>query len=49
MYKTTDYYSAPHERVLCWNDPDIAIAWPLNGDPILSAKDATGTSLADLI
>lgn len=48
MYKTTDYYSPVHERVLCWNDPEIGIAWPLNGEPILAAKDATGSYLKDI-
>ena len=49
MYKTTDYYSPTHERVLRWNDPEIGISWPLNGDPILAAKDASGSFLADII
>ena len=43
LYKTTDYYSPEHERALAWNDPHVAIAWPLDqlaGAPTLSAKDA---------
>jgi len=46
LYKTTDYWYAEHERTLLWNDPALAIVWPLREPPILSAKDAAGTPLA---
>jgi dTDP-4-dehydrorhamnose 3,5-epimerase len=46
LYKTTDYWAAEHERTLAWNDPDLAIGWPLQGPPVLSAKDASGVPLA---
>lgn len=42
LYKTTDYYAPNHERCLLWNDSDLAIAWPLEATPILSAKDQAG-------
>ena len=42
LYKTTDYWAPEHERSIIWNDSDLAIAWPLQGDPLLSAKDAAG-------
>jgi len=45
LYKMTDYWYPEHERILAWNDSDIAIAWPLQGEPILSAKDRAGTRL----
>jgi dTDP-4-dehydrorhamnose 3,5-epimerase len=46
LYKTTDYYSPTHERTLLWNDPQLAIPWPVTGEPLLAAKDKTGTPLA---
>ncbi len=50
LYKTTDYYAPEHERCLAWNDPTLAIAWPLEGEPLLSGKDRLGLTLdqADL-
>jgi dTDP-4-dehydrorhamnose 3,5-epimerase len=47
LYKTTDYYAPEHERSLQWNDPVLNIAWPLQGDPLLSAKDKSAASLAE--
>ena len=47
LYKTTDYYAPSHERTIAWNDPDIGIAWPLAGAPLLSAKDQAGARLKD--
>ncbi len=47
QYKCTDFYAPEYERSLRWNDPALAIDWPLvNGSaPLLSAKDAEGTYL----
>jgi len=45
LYKTTDYYAQQHERCLIWNDPDVGIAWPLSGEPVLAAKDRAGLRL----
>ncbi len=45
-YMTTDYYAPEHERSLLWNDPALAIPWPLDGPPLLSAKDQAGTLLS---
>lgn len=42
LYKTTDYYAPEQERCIYWNDPDLAIAWPLKGSPLISAKDQVG-------
>jgi dTDP-4-dehydrorhamnose 3,5-epimerase len=38
-YKVTDEYSPEHEAGIVWNDPDIAVAWPVT-QPILSRRDA---------
>lgn len=46
-YKTTDYWAPEHERVLSWNDPALAIDWPLDGEPMLSGKDSQGKLLAE--
>lgn len=42
LYKTTEYYSPEHERCIIWNDADIAIEWPIQGHPMISAKDEKG-------
>lgn len=47
LYKTTDYYAPEHERCIRWDDPSLAIDWPLDGAPQLSAKDQAGLSFAD--
>lgn len=41
-YKVTDYYAPEHERTILWNDHELAIKWPLEGDPVLNDKDARG-------
>lgn len=46
LYKTTDYYAPEDERCLIWNDTDVAIDWPKDLEPILSAKDRLGLSLS---
>ncbi|MBC6418520.1 MAG: dTDP-4-dehydrorhamnose 3,5-epimerase, partial [Prochloron sp. SP5CPC1] len=47
LYKTTAYYAPQEERSLLWNDPDLAISWPLKEEPLLSAKDKAGQTLQD--
>ena len=47
LYKASGYYSADHDRSIRWDDPDIGIAWPLDGEPILSHKDAGAPYLRD--
>lgn len=42
LYKTTDYYAPDYERCIIWNDPTIAIKWPLQQQPVLSQKDSQG-------
>ncbi len=45
LYKTTDYWFPEHERSLLWNDPRIGIQWPMDGQPLLAAKDKVGKLL----
>lgn len=45
LYKTTDYYAPQHERCIAWNDPYLAINWPIESMPSLSGKDAQGCTL----
>ncbi len=44
-YKCTDFYDQGHELTVIWNDPEIAIEWPIE-TPILSQKDAEGKPLS---
>jgi dTDP-4-dehydrorhamnose 3,5-epimerase len=46
LYKITDYWYPEHERTLLWKDPALGIAWPLDGEPRLAAKDVEGKLLA---
>ena len=47
LYKTTDYYAPEYERSISWNDPTIGIQWPLDTEPLRSAKDMLGQALAN--
>jgi dTDP-4-dehydrorhamnose 3,5-epimerase len=47
-YKTTDIYSPQDELMLRWDDPDLAIDWPLDGPPTLSDKDRNAPLLRDI-
>jgi dTDP-4-dehydrorhamnose 3,5-epimerase len=49
IYKVNRYYSPEHDRGLLWNDPALGIDWGLaSAEPVLSAKDRTHPTLADL-
>lgn len=48
VYKCTDYYAPEQERCIRWDDPDLAIDWPIQGsEPLLSEKDRTGAQFCD--
>ena len=47
QYKCTDYYDPSDEGGVIWNDPDVAIEWPI-ADPSLSNKDAILPTLKEL-
>lgn len=46
LYKSTDYYAPTHERCIAWDDPSLAIEWPIDGTPTLSEKDTKGQLLS---
>jgi dTDP-4-dehydrorhamnose 3,5-epimerase len=50
LYKLDDFWSPQHERTIVWDDAQIGVRWPLQGEPILSDKDRGGVPLrsADL-
>ena len=48
QYKCTDYFDPSDEGGLIWNDPDLAIDWPIN-EPLLSNKDAELPALKELV
>lgn len=47
LVKSTDYWTPQNERTLLWNDPALAIEWPLRAAAVVSAKDNQGSALAD--
>jgi len=47
LYKTTDFYSPEREISIQWNDADIGIDWPLDGEPSLSVKDKDGLAFSE--
>jgi len=47
LYKTTDFWAPEHERCIAWDDPQLAIEWPLDAEPSLSGKDREGKLLAE--
>lgn len=47
LYLTSDYWAPEFERCIAWNDPDLAITWPLSADPVISDKDRHGTRFKD--
>ena len=49
VYKTTDFYSRDHDGAVAFDDPDLAIAWPLDGvAATVSDKDRSAPRFADL-
>ena len=52
-YHCTTYYRPEQSRTIAWDDPDLAIEWPIervrDGDPILSEGDRAGSAFADAV
>ena len=47
MYKCSEFYSPKDERGIIWNDPEIGIEWPIDGEPIMSKRDVASPTLKD--
>ena len=49
FYKCTEFYAPEHERAIRWDDPDLAIDWPIASgqEPVLAPKDAAAKSFED--
>jgi len=47
LYKTTDFYDPASEKIIRWDDPELAIPWPMHGEPVLSEKDRKGSLLRE--
>lgn len=48
LYKTTDFYDRASEGSISWNDPALAIGWPIDTPPIVSAKDLASSAFVPL-
>lgn len=46
-YKVSDYWAPADERCIVWDDPDLAIEWPISVPPIVSDKDRVGSRIKD--
>jgi dTDP-4-dehydrorhamnose 3,5-epimerase len=50
LYKTTGYYAPESEQAIRWDDPELAISWPLQGDqPLISEKDSRASIFRDAV
>ena len=49
IYKVTDHHAPELERSIAWDDPELGIAWPLSGPPILSARDRRAMPLSQAL
>lgn len=47
QYKVDELYAQEYDRGIIWDDPEIGIEWPLQGNPVLSAKDSVAPLLKD--
>ena len=42
LYKVSDYWAPEFERTILWSDPDLAVDWQIQGEPIVAPKDKAG-------
>ena len=49
LYKVDNYYAPNDEGAIKWDDPDLAIPWPIHGDPVISEKDSKAKSFKDFV
>lgn len=48
LYKATDFYAPQAERVVRWDDPTIAVAWPIGDTPTLASRDRSARALDEV-
>ena len=49
LYKTTNYYAPQSEGSICWDDPQVGIEWPIEGEVSLSTKDHVAMMLSSAV
>lgn len=47
VYKVDEFYHPEDEGGFMWNDPEVGVKWPLDGEPLLSEKDKVQLSFED--
>jgi dTDP-4-dehydrorhamnose 3,5-epimerase len=47
IYKLSEFWAPEHERIIRWDDPDLAIRWPFEGKPVLSKRDSEAPRFRD--
>ncbi|MFZ2681920.1 MAG: dTDP-4-dehydrorhamnose 3,5-epimerase [Patescibacteria group bacterium] len=49
LYKCTETYDKAGDANVAWNDPELNVAWPVEGEPVISARDQAAPQLKDLV
>ena len=49
LYKVDNYYAPHNEGAIRWDDPDLGVDWPMEGEPVISEKDAQAGSFKEFV